>query len=197
MYRHAPLITKSNKSSRTTLSPSITSEIIKLKSSRRRLERTYISSHSLLDFKILRTATNCYHRAISAAKKVYFSSRILSSLSNPRTLWKNINHILHRNINRTLPTSSPLSSLPQLFATYFSDKITKLYFNLQSNPSTTPIHLPPPSPLVSSSPLPLPHYWKLPTLCPSRLIHPVVSTPSLQRFVSTYQMQYLQPFNPL
>ena len=66
-------------------------------------------------------------------KTAYFSSRILSSLSNPRTLWENINHILHRNTNRTLPTSSPLSSLPHLFVTYFYDKITKLYFNLQSN----------------------------------------------------------------
>ena len=80
--RHAPLITKSIKYSRTTLSPWIPSEIIKLKFSRRRLERTYISSHSLLDFKILCTATNRYHRAISVAKKTYFSSRILSSLSN-------------------------------------------------------------------------------------------------------------------
>ena len=46
----------------------------------------------------------------------------------------------------------------KLFATYFSNKITKLYFNLQSNPSATPIHLPPPSPLLSSPLLPLPHY---------------------------------------
>ena len=84
--RHAPLITKSNKSSRTTLSTWITSEIIKLKSSHRRLERTYISSHSFLDFKILCTATHRYRRAISAANKAYFSSRILSSQSNPRTL---------------------------------------------------------------------------------------------------------------
>ena len=114
--RHEPLITKSNKSSRTTFSPWITSEIIKLESSRRRLESI---SHSFLDFKILRTATNRYHRAISAAKKAYFSSRILSSLSNPRTFWKNINHILHRNTKRIIPTSSPLSSLHQLFATCF------------------------------------------------------------------------------
>ena len=146
------------------MSPWITSEIIKLKSSRRRLERTYISSHSFLDFKILRTATNRYHKAISAAKKTYFSSRILSSLSNLRTLWKNISHVLHRNSNRTLSTSSPLSSLPQFFATYFSDKITKLHFNLQWNPSATPIHLSLPSPLLSFPLSPLPHYWKLPTL---------------------------------
>ena len=42
-----------------------------------------------------------------------------------------LNHILHRNTNRTLPKSSPLSSLHQLFATYFSDIITKLFLLLQ------------------------------------------------------------------
>ena len=65
----------SNKSSLNTLSPWLMYEIIQRKSSRRRLERIYNSCHSLLDFKILRIATNCYHRAISAAKKAYFSSR--------------------------------------------------------------------------------------------------------------------------
>ena len=50
---------------------------------------------------------------------------------------------------RSLPTSSPLAALPQLFATYFADKISKLNFNLQTNPSSTPAH----SLLLSSPPL--------------------------------------------
>ena len=112
--RHAPLITKSNKSSRTTLSPWITSEIIKLKPSRRRLEHTYISSHSLLDYKILRTATNHYHRAISAAKKAYFSSRILSSLSNPRTLWKK---------HKSYPTQKYKPHSPNIVSSIFSTPV--------------------------------------------------------------------------
>ena len=45
---HDPLLTKTNKSSRTTPTPWITLEILSLESARRRLERTYIASHYLL-----------------------------------------------------------------------------------------------------------------------------------------------------
>ena len=54
--------------------------------------------------------------------KKYYSSLILSSASSSRALWNSINRILHRTPNRSLPTSSSLYALPQLFATYFSDK---------------------------------------------------------------------------
>ena len=40
----------------------------------------------------------------------------------------------------------PLAALPQLFATYFSDKISKLHFNLKTNPSSTTVQSLPPSP---------------------------------------------------
>ena len=65
----------------------------------------------------------------------------------------NINSILHSTANRSLPTSSPLASLPQLFATHFSDKISKPNFNLQTNPSSTPALSKPTSrpPLIHSS----------------------------------------------
>ena len=43
---HSPLLTKNNKSCRTAPTPWITTEILSLKSARRRLERTYIASHS-------------------------------------------------------------------------------------------------------------------------------------------------------
>ena len=57
-----------------------------------------------------------------------------------------MNSILHRTANRSLPTSSPLAALPQLFPTYLSDKISKLHFNLQTNPCSTAAHSLPPSP---------------------------------------------------
>ena len=66
-----------------------------------------------------------------------------------------INNILHRTSNRSLPTSTPLAVQPQLFAKYFSNKISKLHFNLRTNPSSTPAHsLPhsPPPPLHSFTP---------------------------------------------
>ena len=67
---HARLLTKANKSSRTAPIPWITPENLSLKSARRRLERTYIASHSIFDLKLLRSSTNRYHKFIAAAKKV-------------------------------------------------------------------------------------------------------------------------------
>ena len=43
-------------------------------------------------------------------------------------------------------TSFSLAALPQLFATHFSDKISKLHFHLKTNPSSTSAHSFPPSP---------------------------------------------------
>ena len=107
---------------------------------------------NLTNYLLLRSATNRYHKFIAAAKKSFYASFVQSTSSKPRVLWKTINNILHRNANRFLPTSSPLAALPQLFATYFSVKISKLHFNLQTKPSFTPAHSLPPSrpPLLHS-----------------------------------------------
>ena len=76
----------------------------------------------------------------------------LSSPPHPNLeLFGKFNNILHRTANRFLPTSSPLSALPQLFATYVSDKISTLHFNLLTNPSSTPVHSLPPSQLLYST----------------------------------------------
>ena len=138
--RPPPSLTKTNKSSHTAPTPWIITEILSLKSARRCLERIYIASHSIFDLKLLRSATNRYHKFIDAAKKSFYASLVQCSSSKPRALWKTINNIVHRTANRSLPTSSPLAALPQLFSTYFSDKISKLHFNLQINPSFTPAH---------------------------------------------------------
>ena len=121
---------------------------------------TYIASHSIFYLKLLRSSTNRYHKFIAAAKKSFYAAAkksfyaapVQSSSCKPRALWKTINTILHRTANRSLPTSFPLAALPQIFATYFSDKISKLHFNLKTNPSSTPAHSVPPSlpPLLHS-----------------------------------------------
>ena len=153
-----PLLTKTNKSSRTAPTPWITPNIFSLESARRRLERTYIASHSIFDLKLLRSSTNRYHKFIAAVKKSFYAALVQSSSSKPRALWKTINNILHRTANHFLPTSTPLAALPQLFATYFSDKISKLHFKPTNQPSSTSAHS------LPSSPPPLLHYFTPATL---------------------------------
>ena len=156
--------------------------IVRLKSARRRLERTYIASHSIFDLKLLLSSTNRYHKFIAAAKKSFYAALVQSSSSKPRALWKTINNILHRIANRSLPTSFPLAALPQLFATYFSDKILKLHFNLQTNPSSTSAHFLPSSPLLYSTLSLLPSYSKSTIYSLNHLIHTVISILFLQPY---------------
>ena len=116
----------------------------KLKRAKRHLERAWSKSHSTEDLKLLRTASNHYHAAIIKAKRVYNSTLIASSLTNPRRLWKNVNKILHRTSSPVLPSYDSVSSLSKSFATFFSDKIHKLHTGLLSNHARTSPHIPPP-----------------------------------------------------
>jgi exonuclease III len=145
LNKHAPLRTKTIK-----LKPSqpwFTPTLSKLKSFRRHLERLWSRTHSAADLKLLRSTTNHYHAAIIRAKKLYNSNLISSNISQPRKLWNSVNKILHRKSANSVPNSIPPTSLPEVFATFFSDKIHKLRFNLHSNtghvsPHIAPTHSP-------------------------------------------------------
>ena len=151
--------TKPTAPSHSSPSPWITLDILNLISSRRHLQRIYINTQSISDWKILCTAINRYHKTILAAKCFFCSSLIRFSSSNPHALWNTINNILHRTVKRYLSSSSPLSALPQMFARVHAYKISKLHCNLQSNPSSTPAHF-----LRCTSPLEL-HHFTSTTLC--------------------------------
>ena len=113
--------------------------------------------------------------SLKPPQKSFYAALVQSSSSNPRALWKTINNILHRTANRSLPTSSPPAVLPQIFATYFSDKISKFHFNLQINPCSTPAHSIPPSPLLYSTLSHQPPYSKSTIYSFNHLIHTVIS----------------------
>ena len=86
--KHAPLIIKLSKLRKP--NPWYTPALLALKSARRHLERKYISTHSVQEYKILRTETNQYHELIARAKRQFNAQLIQSSIPNPRLLWKNI-----------------------------------------------------------------------------------------------------------
>ena len=157
LNKHAPLKSKlfRPKPSNPWFSPTLA----KLKSTRCHLKKIWSSSHSLLDLKLLRSATNNYHAAIIKAKKLYNSSLISSNLHNPRKLWHTINHLLHRIAAPSLPSSDSLSSLPQSFATFFSDKIHKLRTSILTGSTTPSPHFPPPFQTTWSIILPTCNYW--------------------------------------
>jgi len=122
--KHAPVITKTIRSPKS--NPWFTPALNVLKKTRRKLERHWRSFPSLPNLSALRTATNHYYHAILAAKKRYHSNLVSSCRSNPRQLWKTVNNLLHRSTTSSLPNISSVTSVAKQFATFFSDKVTKL-----------------------------------------------------------------------
>ena len=126
--------------------PWYTPALLALKSARRHLERKYISTHSVQDYKILRTTTNQYHRLIAHAKRKFNAQLIQSSIPNPRRLWKNINSLLHCKHTISLPSSTPRPSLAESFASFFPIKFPLFVSNFHL--TLHPCHL---IPIPSSS----------------------------------------------
>ena len=141
LNKHTPLKTKTVQSHSSP--PWFNSSLSKLKSIRRHLERLWSHTHSAADFKLLRSATNRYHAAVIRSKKASNSALISSNISQPKNLWRSVNTILHRQSAALFPTLFPTTSLPSMFATFFSDKIHKLRFNLLSDPSHVSPHITP------------------------------------------------------
>ena len=122
--KHAPLITKTIQSPKS--NPWFSPGLKVLKKIRRNLERRWKSLPTAANLSALRTASNSYHKAILAAKKLYHTQLITANSPNPRQLWKTINTLLHRSPVPSLPNLSSISSIAQQFTTFFSDKVTKL-----------------------------------------------------------------------
>ena len=142
--KHAPL--KSKSVSQKPKNPWFTPVLHSLKSNCRRLRRIWSSSHSAIDHSNLRSATNHYHASILKAKRHYYHSTLVSSKSNPKSLWTTINKILMRTSTISLPSFENAVDLSNKFASFFSTKINDIRTNLQSNSSTLSPHTSPPSP---------------------------------------------------
>src|SRR5664279_3038829 len=85
LNNHAPFQTKILRSKASQLW--FTPALHKLKSTRRRLERVWLRTHSSLDLNLFRSAYNHYHSAIIKAKRLFNSNLISANISNPRKLW--------------------------------------------------------------------------------------------------------------
>ena len=124
LNNHAPLISKTVQSPKS--NPWFSPGLKVLKKIRRNLERRWKSLPSAANLAAFRKASNSYHNAILAAKKLYHTQLITANNSNPRQLWKTINTLLHRSAVPALPNLSSISSIAEQFTTFFSDKVTKL-----------------------------------------------------------------------
>jgi hypothetical protein len=83
---------------------------------------------------------------VSSAKSTFLTNFVLENSSNPRSLWQALHKILHKGRDTALPNNISVSSLPDIFLTYFSDKIAKIREKFSSTVKTgfSLPHSPPP-----------------------------------------------------
>ena len=129
--------------------PWINEDILSAKREKRRQERVWKRTGSVIDRKYFRVQIHRNNHLLSRSKSNWYSEMIDRNKNNPKKLWNSINRILHRSETSPLPDCSDKSDLANTFGTFFKDKITKIRaaFNLddgngeQSPPLKTPPQL--------------------------------------------------------
>ena len=119
--KHATVSTKTLP--RKPRTPWMTPEIIKAKTLRHNLERTWRGSRTHLDRSRYKHQCHLCNRMMTKAKSKYLADGIAENSDNPRRLWNSINNILHRIPLPALPEFTSVKSLCDHFSGYFVDKI--------------------------------------------------------------------------
>ena len=101
------------------------SEIMKAKTLRHNLERTWRRSRTHLDRSHYKHQCHLCNRMMTKAKSKYLADVIAENSDNPRRLWNSINILLHRIPPPALPEFTSVKSLCDHFSRYFVDKISR------------------------------------------------------------------------
>ena len=67
------------------------------------------------------------NQIINKAKGDFYTDIITNNSSDSKKLWKELNNVLHRKPENTLPDSKDEWSLANSFSSFFTDKITKIH----------------------------------------------------------------------
>ena len=116
--------------------PWINPDILESKRERSQLERRWRQPRLPSDRRRYRSQCNVVRKLISRAKASFLSNLVLENSSNPRSLWKTLNSILHRNPPDALPNNPDTTSLANAFLDFFKDKIERI--RIKFSPTTEP-----------------------------------------------------------
>ena len=114
-------------------SPWMSLEIIIAKRRRRYLERVWRRSRSPLDRSRYTKQLHLCNRMMSKSKSDYYTSLLSNNSDNPRQMWNSVNKILHREKSKPLPDHTSLDTLCSSFSKFFTDKITLIRSNFDTN----------------------------------------------------------------
>jgi hypothetical protein len=122
--------------------------IVAAKRDRRKAERAWRSSGLEVHRQIYKEKKLLVKKAITSAKTEYMNDRILQA-SNPKELFCIMSDLLGSSSSTPLPTIYNSDQLPDLFSTFFIDKIAQIRSTLDQ----TPFIPSPPSPSFTGTPL--------------------------------------------
>ena len=116
--------------------PWYTSELVKEKRLRRKLERKYNKTKLAVDKERLDNQRNIYNHLLTQAKQDYFKTKI-ETAETSKDLYKVCDNLLNREQKSVLPTHDCVKDLADKFITYFNDKISNIRKDLEKAPIST------------------------------------------------------------
>ena len=116
--------------------PWYTSELVKEKRLRRKLERKYDKTKLAVDKERLDNQRNIYNYLLTQAKQDYFKTKI-ETAETSKDLYKVCDNLLNREQKSVLPSHDCVKDLADKFITYFNDKISNIRKDLEKAPILT------------------------------------------------------------
>ena len=96
------------------------------RSLRRQFERRWRKHKSELNRSRLRRQIAWCNRLANKDKGSYYTNLITANSRDPKKLWQSLRKVLHRTSETVLPAHSSDKSLADIFASFFSNKISKI-----------------------------------------------------------------------
>ena len=113
--------------------PWYTSELVKEKRLRRKLERKYDKIKLAVDKERLDHERNIYNHLLTQAKQDLFKTKI-ETAETSKDLYKVCDNLLNREQKSVLPSHDCVKDLADKFITYFNDKISNIRKDLEKAP---------------------------------------------------------------
>ena len=136
---HCPLIHKTQKI-KIGKDPWFDSELRELLRQCRAAERKWRKSQSITDKKLYKNLNKLYCHTLKLKRKVHTSASINNVKHNKRKLFKRLNKLMGKE-RSVLPSSNSDKDLAEDFSTYFSDKITKIRYDIDHEQEHNCAHL--------------------------------------------------------
>ena len=116
--------------------PWYTSELVKEKRLRRKLERKYNKTKLAVDKERLDHQHNIYNHLLTQAKQGYSKTKI-ETAETSKDLYKVCENLLNREQKSILPSHDCVKDLADKFIIYFNDKISNIRKDLEKAPIST------------------------------------------------------------